>query len=162
MLRAHCSVIVRSRPPPASGSTVPVRPPLTIPELSRPRRELQVGDPGYGGMVLRALLFSTVISLQFELGPLSDAFIGNVGMRDPSKMAWGDLVITPVIGTAWMVGEDLIDEKILKRMDGQQIVWRNTVRFFLNPSRTAANMSRLKWPWYRERDVDSGRRPDAP
>jgi len=128
----------------------------------RSRRELEVGEPGYGGMVLRALAFSAVISLQFELGPLSEASIGNVGMRDPSKMAWGDLVITPVIGTAWMVGEDLIDEKILKRMDGQQIVWRNTVRFFLNPSRTAANMSRLKWPWYRERDVDSGRRPSAP
>jgi hypothetical protein len=62
-----------------------------------------------------------------------------------------------------MVGEDLIDEKILKRMDDQQIVWRNTVRFFLNPSRTAANMSRLKWPWYRTRDVDPGRRsPGAP
>ena len=128
----------------------------------RSRRDLEVGEPGYGGMVLRALAFSAVISLQFELGPLSEASIGNVGMRDPNKMAWGDLVITPVIGTAWMVGEDLIDEKILKRMDGQQIVFRNTVRFFLNPSRTAANMSRLKWPWYRERDVDSGRRPSAP
>jgi len=128
----------------------------------RSRRELEVGEPGYGGMVLRAMAFSAVISLQFELGPLSEASIGNVGMRDPRKMAWGDLVITPVIGTAWMVGEDLIDEKILKRMDGQQIVWRNTVRFFLNPSRTAANMSRLKWPWYRERDLEAGRRPSAP
>jgi hypothetical protein len=128
----------------------------------RSRRELEVGEPGYGGMVLRALAFSTVISLQFELGPLSEASIGNVGMRDPRKMAWGDLVITPVFGTAWMVAEDLIDEKILKRMDGQQIVWRNTVRFFLNPSRTAANMSRLKWPWYRTRDLEPGRRPGAP
>jgi len=40
-------------------------------------------------MVVRALLFSTFISLQFELGPLSEASIGNVGMRDPNKMAWG-------------------------------------------------------------------------
>jgi hypothetical protein len=128
----------------------------------RSRRKLEVGEPGYGGMVLRALAFSAVISFQFELGPLSEASIGNVGMRDPNKMAWGDLVITPLVGTAWMVGEDLIDEKILKRMDGQQTVWRNTVRFFLNPSRTAANMSRLKWPWYRERDVESGRRPSGP
>jgi len=31
----------------------------------------------------------TFISLQFELGPLSEASIGNVGMRDPNKMAWG-------------------------------------------------------------------------
>ena len=163
MLRAHCSVIARSRPPPASGSTVPVRPPLTIPELSRPRRELQVGDPGYGGMVLRALLFSTVISLQFELWPLSDASIGNVGMRDPNTIAWGDLVITPALGVAWMVSEDVIDAQILKRMDGQQIVLRNTLRFLLNPSRGAANLSRGNWPWYRTRDVDPGRRdPGAP
>jgi hypothetical protein len=126
------------------------------------RRELEVGEPGYGGMVLRALLFSAIISVQFELGPLSEASIGNVGMRDPRKMAWGDLVITPVLGTAWMVGEDLIDEKLLKRMDGQQIVFRNTVRFFLNPSRTAANLSRGKWPWYRTRDLDGDRRPGAP
>jgi hypothetical protein len=77
-------------------------------------------------------------------------------------MAWGDLVITPALGTAWMVGEDLIDEKLLKRMDGQQIVFRNTVRFFLNPSRTAANLSRGKWPWYRTRDLDGDRRPGAP
>ena len=129
----------------------------------RRRRELQVGDPGYGGMVLRALLFSTVISLQFELGPLSEASIGNVGMRDPNKMAWGDLVITPALGVAWMVSEDVIDAQILKRMDGQQIVLRNTLRFLLNPSRGAANLSRGNWPWYRTRDVDPGRRdPGAP
>ena len=40
-------------------------------------------------MVLRALLLSTVISLQFELWPLSDASIGNVGMRDPNTIAGG-------------------------------------------------------------------------
>jgi hypothetical protein len=33
MLRANCSVIVRSSAPPASGSTAPVWPPLTTPEL---------------------------------------------------------------------------------------------------------------------------------
>jgi len=48
----------------------------------RSRRELEVGEPGYGGMVLRAMAFSAVISLQFELGPLSEASIGNVGMRN--------------------------------------------------------------------------------
>src|SRR4029453_6323143 len=120
----------------------------------RRRRELQVGDPGYGGLVLRALLFSTVISLQFELGPLSEASIGNVGMRDPNKMAWGDLVITPALGVAWMVSEDVIDAQILKRMDGQQIVLRNTLRFLLNPSRAPANLSRGTWPWYRPRAAD--------
>ena len=47
----------------------------------------------------------------------------------------GDLVITPALGVAWMVSEDVIDAQILKRMDGQQIVLRNTLRFLLNPSR---------------------------
>ena len=125
--------------------------------------ELGIGEPGYGGMVLRASLFSLFMSTQFELGPFSEASIGNVGMRDPKKMGWVDLVITPTLGVMWMVGEDVIDAKVLKLMDGQQIVLRNTVRFFLNPSRGAANLSRGKWPWYRTRDVDRGRHgPGAP
>jgi hypothetical protein len=117
------------------------------------RRDLAVGEPGYGGMVLRALLFSTITSLQFELGPVSEASIGNVGLRDPRKMGWVDFVITPTLGTAWMVGEDLIDERVLTRWDGQPMVLRNTLRFFLNPSRSGANLSRGKWPWYRARDL---------
>jgi hypothetical protein len=117
------------------------------------RRRLEVGDPGYGGMVARAMIFSAVISTQFELGPLSEASIGNVGMRNASKMAWVDLVITPTLGAAWMVGEDVVDERLLSRMDGANTVLRNTVRFFLNPARTGANLSRGKWPWYRDRDA---------
>ena len=117
------------------------------------RRRLEVGDPGYGGMVARAMLFSAVVSTQFELGPVSEASIGNVGMRNATKMAWVDLVITPTLGAAWMVGEDVVDERLLTRMDGANTVLRNTVRFFLNPARTGANLSRGKWPWYRDRDV---------
>ena len=129
----------------------------------RQRSELGIGEPGYGGMVLRASLFSLFMSTQFELGPFSEASIGNVGMRDPNKMGWVDLVITPTLGVVWMVGEDVIDAKVLKRMDDQQIVLRNTLRFFLNPSRGGANLSRGKWPWYRARDLEPGRRgPGAP
>jgi len=116
------------------------------------RRRLEVGEPGYGGMVARAMIFSAAVSTQFEIGPVSEASIGNVGMRNATKMAWVDLVVTPVLGTAWMVGEDLVDERILKPLDGANTVLRNTVRFFLNPSRGGANLSRGKWPWFRERD----------
>ncbi len=103
-------------------------------------------------MVTRAMVFSAVVSAQFELGPVSEASIGNVGMRNATKMAWVDLVITPVLGTAWMVGEDVIDERLLKQMDGTNTVLRNTLRFLLNPSRSGANLSRRKWPWFRDRD----------
>jgi hypothetical protein len=119
------------------------------------RRELAVGEPGYGAMVVRAMIFSTVVSTQFELGPLSEASIGNVGLMDPRRMAWGDLVITPTLGTAWMVGEDLLDQRVLARMDAGNAVLRNVVRTVLNPSRSGALLSSGKWPWYRVRD--SGR-----
>lgn len=117
------------------------------------RRRLEVGEPGYGGMVARAMFFSAVVSTQFEIGPVSEASIGNVGMRNPQKMAWVDMVITPVAGTAWMVGEDVIDQRLLRRMDDANTILRNTLRVFLNPSRSGANVSRRKWPWFRDRDV---------
>ena len=116
-------------------------------------KHLEIGDAGYGRMLARAMLFSAVASTQFEIGPLSEASIGNVGMRNPRKMAWGDFVVTPALGAVWMLGEDVIDQRLLKRMDGTNVVLRNTLRFFLNPSRTGANLSRRKWPWYRDRDV---------
>jgi len=116
------------------------------------RSQLTVGQRGYGGMVVRALAFSAAVSTQFELGPLSEASIGNVGLKDPRKMAWVDLVITPTVGTAWMVAEDLIDQRLLARMDRKNEVLRNILRSVLNPSRTGANLSRRKFPWYRERD----------
>lgn len=116
------------------------------------RKRLEIGEPGYGGMVTRAMVFSAVVSAQFELGPISEASIGNVGMRNATKMAWVDIVITPVLGTAWMVGEDVLDERLLKQMDGANTVLRNTLRFVLNPARSGANLSRRKWPWFRDRD----------
>lgn len=116
------------------------------------RKRLEIGEPGYGEMVTRAMVFSAVVSVQFELGPVSEASIGNVGMRNATKMAWVDLVITPVLGTAWMVGEDVVDERFLKQLDGANTVLRNTLRLLLNPSRSGANLSRRKWPWFRDRD----------
>ena len=116
------------------------------------RRRLEIGEPGYGAMVTRAMIFSAAVSTQFEIGPVSEASIGNVGMRNASKMAWVDLVITPVLGTAWMVGEDLLDQRILRRLDGANTAVRNTLRVVLNPARTGANLYRRKWPWFRDRD----------
>ena len=52
---------------------------------------------------LYAMAWSAAWSTQFELGPLSEASIGNVGLREKngySTMAWVDLVVTPTVGTA--------------------------------------------------------------
>ena len=105
---------------------------------------------------LKAMLFSTVYSTQFELGPISEASLGNVGMfpsktsRHPS--AFVDLVVTPTLGTVWMMGEDTLDRLVVKRMENHvdNRLVRLLVRGFLNPSHSFANILRGKYPWHRD------------
>ncbi len=105
---------------------------------------------------LKAMLFSTVYSTQFELGPLGEAALGNVGLT-PSKTsrhpsAYVDLVVTPTLGTVWMMGEEALDRWLIKRMENhvENRVVRLLVRSFLNPSRSFANALRGRYPWYRD------------
>lgn len=105
---------------------------------------------------LKAFGWSLAYSTQFEIGLASEASLGNVGIRPYGKakhpMAYGDLVVTPVVGTGWLVGEDLIDRYLIRRFEARianrtaQIV----IRGFLNPSRSFANLLRGKWPWHRD------------
>ncbi|HEX5000308.1 MAG TPA: hypothetical protein VFY29_18950 [Terriglobia bacterium] len=104
---------------------------------------------------LRAFGWSFAYSTQFELGPFSEASLGNVGIqpRDghPHPMAYGDLVVTPVAGVAWLVGEDALNKYVLRRLD-QKMNNRAVsavLRSLLNPSRTMANLLRGQAPWIR-------------
>jgi hypothetical protein len=105
---------------------------------------------------LKAMLFSTIYSTQFELGPLSEASLGNVGIR-PSRTsrhpsAFVDLVITPTLGTVWTMGEDALDKLVVMRMENhvENRFVRLMVRGFLNPSRSFANILRGRYPWHRD------------
>ncbi len=105
---------------------------------------------------LKAMLFTTIYSTQFELGPLSEGSLGNVGLT-PSRMskhpsAFVDLVVTPTLGTAWMMGEETLDRLVVKRMEDHvnNRVVRILVRSFLNPSHSFANVLRGRWPWHRD------------
>jgi hypothetical protein len=53
-----------------------------------------------------------VCSTEFELGPIGEASIGNVGKRPPT-MAVVDLVVTPIGGFASIVLEDYIDKRFI-------------------------------------------------
>ena len=106
---------------------------------------------------LKALAWSAVWSTQFELGPISEATIGNVGLRptDRHKMAWADLIVTPVGGTAVLVGEDAIDKYVLKkwlerRTNGKVTVKIKILRSLLTPTTSVANLLRRKAPWQRD------------
>ena len=56
----------------------------------------------------QAAAWAAVYSVQFEFGPLSEASIGNVGMRAETT-GWVDHAATPAGAFALMVGEDALD-----------------------------------------------------
>jgi hypothetical protein len=59
------------------------------------------GDPGYGTGVLRSMAFAAAASLMYEIGPISEASLGNLGMKNPDKQGWVDPVMTPVLGAGF-------------------------------------------------------------
>jgi hypothetical protein len=103
---------------------------------------------------MKAMGWAAIWSTQFELGPVSQASIGNVGAGEyeAKKMAYVDLVITPTVGTAWLVAEDAIDAYLLgwieSRTDKRFV--RNVARMALNPMRSCANVLRFKPMWHRD------------
>jgi hypothetical protein len=99
---------------------------------------------------LRALGWSALNSTQFELGPVSQASLGNVGQA--RKLTYVDLVVTPTVGTALLVGEDALDRLIVRRIESRSdnFYLRVAARMLLNPARSCANLLRFKKPWHRD------------
>jgi hypothetical protein len=98
---------------------------------------------------LRALAFSAAYSTQWTMGPYSEASIGNVQHYDSPGV--DDLVVTPILGMAWMVGEDAMDRYVIRWIEGR---YRNpylrlVARSALNPTRSFANIVRFQVPWQR-------------
>lgn len=100
---------------------------------------------------LKALAWSAGYSTQFEIGPLSEASIGNVGRRRGTA-GYVDFVMTPTGGFAWIIAEDWIDKKFIQRWEANtdSIAKRTLLRIAMNPSRALANLLQGKGPWYRE------------
>jgi len=125
-------------------------------------------DPEYWKSRMRAMAWAAAYSVQFELGPLSEASIGNVGQKKGTAGAV-DLVVTPVAGLGWTVTEDALDKYVIRSLEGksENRGLRAFTRSVLNPSRSFANLMRGKAPWHRDtRDgVAAGAgtpRPPAP
>jgi hypothetical protein len=127
-------------------------------------------DPAYWHSVERAFLWSTVYSTQSEISPLGEAAIFNEGgftypigchKTDPkcatstrytNNTGWVDFIITPTVGTLWMIGEDTLDRYV-----SDPLVHRHPdafgiklMRASLNPSRSLANILRGHFPWWRD------------
>lgn len=98
----------------------------------------------------RALAWAASYSLQFEFGPMSEASIGNVGLRE-NTTGWVDHVVTPVGALGFMVAEDAVDRYFVTRIERwtQNRILRAAARIGLNPSRTLSNVAQGRWPWHR-------------
>ncbi|MEO5937288.1 MAG: hypothetical protein ABIP81_08745 [Terriglobales bacterium] len=130
-------------------------------------RTLSIGrSKAYWQSRLKAMGWSALYSTQFEIGPVSESSIQNLGnfvyrncdtCESTRGAGWVDIVVTPTLGTAWLVGEDALDHYVVRRIENKlgRGKWSNFFRSVLNPARVAANLIRLKAPWHRDnRDVE--------
>ena len=99
----------------------------------------------------RATAWAAAYSLQFELGPLSEASIGNVGMRSETT-GWVDHVVTPLGALGLMVAEDAVDRYVTEWVEARvkNRVVRASLRVVLNPARTLSNGATGRAPWHRD------------
>lgn len=108
------------------------------------------GSKEYWHSRLKALAWSAAWSTQFEIGPISQASIGNVGLS--GKQTYVDIVITPTVGFGLMLAEDAADKYLIKGIEHKTNNYYVKIfsRMLLNPTRTMANLTRFKLPWYRD------------
>jgi hypothetical protein len=115
-------------------------------------RDIQFGqNRKYWKGKLRAAAYSYVYSVLFEIGPMSEASIGNIQAYYPEQ-GFVDHVVTPVIGLGWSIAEDALDQYFIRYLE------RHTsnnwalllVRGGLNPARSMANVVAFRPPWHRD------------
>ena len=120
----------------------------------------------YRKALLQSFAFVTVDAVQWKLGPLSEASIGDVGFpahwwdRDckelnlPCKPRTGlnDLVLNEVGGTAMTIGFQWLDKHVQKRIEKRvrSRVLIDTTRVLTNPPQSVANIVRFRAPWFRD------------
>lgn len=108
------------------------------------------GSSAYWKSRMKAMAWSAAWSTQFEIGPVSQASIGNVGQS--GKQTYVDLVITPTAGTGLLIAEDAMDKYVVERIERKvnNFYLKIGSRMLLNPTRSIANLLRFKKPWYRD------------
>ena len=118
---------------------------------------------------LKALGWAAAWSTETEIGPLSETNFGNQGgftyvpgcgtylscLNDPkypkpptNNTGWTDFVVTPLVGVAWVLGEDTIDKYIVAPIAvNHRIIGGRILRSALEPSRSFAAIFAGKFPW---------------
>lgn len=100
---------------------------------------------------LRAYGYAFAFSEQFEVGLFSEASLGQI-QRYCCAYGFVDHVITPNMGMLWLVGGDILDRYVVRKIEDRS---HNTgirilARVALNPPLGFANVLSFKRPWQRE------------
>ena len=100
---------------------------------------------------LRSGAYSFLYSALFEIGPVSEATIGNTQAYYPEQ-GFVDFVVTPVVGMGWSIGEDAVDQYLIRYIEAHTAnPWlRLLARGGLNPARSMANVMAFRAPWHRD------------
>jgi hypothetical protein len=98
----------------------------------------------------RAMAWAAGYSLQFEIGPFSEASIGNVGLRSETT-GWVDHVVTPLGAFGLIVAEDAVDRFLVRWIEARvhNRPLRMALRIVMNPGRALSNSSTGRAPWHR-------------
>jgi len=109
---------------------------------------------------MKAMAWNAVYSAQFEIGPFGEASIQKLGSYEyrncpTCKVVNGagmvDFVITPTVGTSWILMEDVLDKYVAKKAETKfgRNFWTNFIRCVVNPARSGANILDGRSPWHR-------------
>lgn len=107
---------------------------------------------------LRAYAFAWAFSEQFEIGPISEASIGQIQryckVHHPDRCGVGlvDHVITPNAGIGMMIGMDAVDRYVTQEIENRtrNVTIRRIARVASNPAQSFANLVAFEAPWHRE------------
>jgi hypothetical protein len=120
--------------------------------LNHPDADVEIGlSKRYWVSRAHATAWAAVYSVQFEFGPLSEAAIGNIGLR-AKDTGWVDHVVTPAGALALIVAEDAIDKYLIQFIERRVTnrAARAAIRIALNPSRSFASATNGRVPWSAE------------
>ena len=100
---------------------------------------------------IRSVGYAYVYSVLLEIGPMSEASIGNIQALYPAQ-GFVDHVVTPFIGAGWGIAEDALDRYLVGYIETRTSnrVVRSLARSGLNPARSMANAMTFRMPWHRD------------
>jgi hypothetical protein len=124
-------------------------------------------DPEYWKSRMKGMAWATAYEVQWKIGPLSETSIGNAGgwkyvpgcgtdascLVNPkngpptNNTGLSDWIVTPLVGTGWVIMEDTLDKYVVERVAEQHRVLGNILRTALEPCRSFAGGFAGVLPW---------------